>query len=155
MSSVNCKGVMGSGLALDIKNKWPEVFSSYIRAYHQDKLKLGKTWIVNVGPNLYIANLVGQKDYGRIPGRVYTHYNALEECFSKLKNISTRRQVYIPYNIGCGSGGGKWRLVYEMIKRILPNAIICKKPENDEKFIDTIVEEEFEMFEFIDRLKRR
>jgi hypothetical protein len=34
--------------------------------------------------------------------------------------------VYIPYNMGCGLGGGDWEIVSGIIEETLPDAIIVK-----------------------------
>ena len=44
---VNCKGVMGAGLAKQIKEKYPEVFESYSEFYKINKfnhVKTGYQW---------------------------------------------------------------------------------------------------------------
>lgn len=35
----NCRGVMGAGLALQVRNKYSKVYSEYIDAYKEGKLK--------------------------------------------------------------------------------------------------------------------
>jgi O-acetyl-ADP-ribose deacetylase (regulator of RNase III) len=38
---VNCLGVMGAGVALQIKNKWPEVYEGYKNFCHDELNRLG------------------------------------------------------------------------------------------------------------------
>jgi len=131
---VNCKGVMGSGLAEQIRSSFPQVYTDYIKAFAEGKLILGNmvlTTIDEIAP-LYIANLCGQDRYGR--GGVFTDYDALEVGFKKVFNLceydlkirGIRLNVFIPYKIGCGLAGGNWSTVLEIIGRILPKAIICR-----------------------------
>jgi O-acetyl-ADP-ribose deacetylase (regulator of RNase III) len=38
---VNCQGVMGSGVAAEVKKRYPEAFNSYRKDYENGKLELG------------------------------------------------------------------------------------------------------------------
>lgn len=64
---VNCRGVMGSGVALQIKQKWPTSFGGYIELCGikgREKL-LGLSQFIETPDGKVIANLFGQDDYGR------------------------------------------------------------------------------------------
>ena len=60
---VNCIGAMGAGLALQIRNKWPNVFSEYREQCGQfmahPEMMLGHVLDVAVGPTLVVANCFG------------------------------------------------------------------------------------------------
>ena len=118
---VNCMKVMGAGLALEIKNKWPKVY----REYMTKSWRLGDCQLIEVNSNLFIANLAGQLEVGK---GVQTNYVSLGNALSKLNNFAMTRklQVYIPHGIGCGLAGGDWNVVSKIIKQEVPNAIICK-----------------------------
>ena len=136
---VNCQGVMGSGIALAIRNKWPIVFEEY-KKYVDKKLEfdgwsggapdadslLGDFLPVQVDDNLWVGNLFSQCSYGRNPaaqrfGR-YTSYDALDICFRNVATWATvmegdevvLREVHYP-QIGCGLGGGDWSIVSKII----------------------------------------
>lgn len=51
---VNCKGVMGAGIAKQIRDRWPWVFISYhayCNRHHRDpKLMLGEVWVFGLLP---------------------------------------------------------------------------------------------------------
>ena len=123
---VNCKGVMGAGLAFQIKKEWPVVFNTYRERYKKVGLSLGEAIIVNVDrqKSIYVANICGQDAYGR--GRVFTDYNALEYGLNSVKNWAGNRQIYLPFGMGCGLAGGDWNTVLQIISKITPNAIIIK-----------------------------
>lgn len=123
---VNCKGIMGCGLALQIKKQYPKVFQQY--QSHLDYVSLGKIQIIKISDRLFIANLFAQDDYGS-KNRIYTNYNALEQCFNKLDSFAQRTNlnVYLPYKIGCGYGKGDWVLVTSLIEKCFKKVIICKK----------------------------
>ena len=125
---VNCMGVMGSGLAKQIKKKYPKVYENYHyiceEALRKKENLLGKViWGVLTGDDKVIANLCGQYNYGR--DKQHTYYPALDSALRHLFRAVTSPNstmkdmtVGIPYGIGCGLGGGDWNLVYEMIEEI-------------------------------------
>lgn len=128
---VNCQGVMGSGLAKQIRDKWPNVYSSYIafsNRWNNDFQRLGSVNLVHISEKLIIANCFGQLNYG-YDGKRYTDYAALNDCFCFL---SSRREldldIYFPYLLGCDRGGADWNIVSKMIDFYFPNAIVCKLP---------------------------
>lgn len=54
---VNCKGVMGAGLAMQICIQWPVVYRRYLEfCYGNDGNKLGTYQEVLVEPKLYVVN---------------------------------------------------------------------------------------------------
>ena len=119
---VNCQGVMGSGLALQIIKKYPEVYTQY-RSFckiYWDNL-LGAICFVKT-KNKIIACLFGQDDYGRSK-KVYTIYHALEYALESTKIYAENNNlsVAIPYGIGCGLANGDWEIVKEMIDRVFSN----------------------------------
>lgn len=121
---VNCKGVMGIGLALDIRKKYPLVYTHYIR----NTPSLGEVQFVCVSqsPLLYVANMAGQLSYGRTG--VHTNYEALGKCLEEVHSFSIKHDlpIYLPFGIGCGYAGGNWYKVENLIKSKCPNAILCK-----------------------------
>ncbi len=123
---VNCQGVMGAGLALQIKNKWPQAYKDYRKAFDEGMLFLGNTITSRVSATLYVAHMCGQDRYGRKPGKVYTDYVALAVCLGLLNFVEAGIPVYIPYGLGCGWAGGDWELVSQMIEDTLPDATIIK-----------------------------
>ncbi|MDT0160376.1 macro domain-containing protein [Bacillus sp. AG4(2022)] len=121
---VNCQGVMGAGLAIQIRSKYPEVYTNYKEfvAEYRNKLLLGKMQLVTCGENKWVANLFGQFSYGRRKP-VYTHYGALEDALRDLKNFAKEHglSVALPYGIGCGLAGGDWEDVYAIIDGVFHN----------------------------------
>lgn len=115
---VNCKKVAGSGLALQIRKKWPKWYDDFISTDGN----LGDVKIFEIDDNLKIANVYAQYNYGR--DKIHTDYSSLEKCFIFLNILNEK--IYIPYGIGCGLGGGDWNIVYEIICKNIPDAVIVK-----------------------------
>lgn len=132
---VNCKGKMGSGVALQVKQKYPHVFSEYrdLCSYNVHGL-LGYVQLVCTNKYYahmafrlthrsssyqYICNMFAQDNYG-YDGKQYTDIKALERCFYILHDYgaSFDYTIAMPYKIGCCRGGADWNEVYAMIERI-------------------------------------
>lgn len=112
---VNCQGVMGAGIALQIRHKWPEVYEQY----RKFKFKLGQIQLVKITNSLYVCNLAGQDRYGR--EERYTDYDALKKGFTTL-NVwasASNLPIYIPKFIGSANAGGDWKIVNSLILEIL------------------------------------
>ena len=113
---VNCQGVMGSGVAKQIKAKYPKVFEIYKQVCDTTN-PLGKLLRVptNDDKTQWIYNLFTQDKYGR--DKCHTDYEALQNCFNEISEFNKpNRRIAMPYKIGCGLGGGDWDRVYKMIK---------------------------------------
>lgn len=126
---VNCQGVMGAGIAKQIKEKIPNVYNEYRDIYMKTEDKkslLSCAQFVRVynKPYQYVVNLFGQLDCG-INERKTNYealYNAMETMFQttskNLKYIGDRRTIGIPYKLGCGLAGGSWHIVLSMIQEL-------------------------------------
>lgn len=127
---VNCKAVMGAGLAKQIANKFKNVFNEYkakcaMYSFNSNNL-LGSCDFVecksNNGNKLIITNLYGQNDIGiKVRQTNYEFlYQSLEKMFNYLNEQSILYNrpynVGIPYKLGCGLAGGNWHIVYAMIE---------------------------------------
>ena len=129
---VNCFGVMGGGLALQIAERWPIVLKEYqwyintVLSWSTRKNFLGHCQIVQatINDTPLIANLFGQYDVG---GGLKTDYEALRES---LKNLKRRMQIYrvkklaLPVNLGCGLAGGNWDIVQNIIENVFEDRTI-------------------------------
>lgn len=118
VQQTNCRGVMGAGLALQIKRKYPEVYDQYLLDFRQGRLKLGYVGIYKTKDNKYIACMCAQDYYGR--DQRQTDYEAFEFCYRKvlqLANSMNIRRISIPGYIGCGLAGGNWSIVSNIMSR--------------------------------------
>ena len=135
---VNCQGKMGSGVALQVKRKYPNVYTEYMKVCSTDML--GKIQIVPVDSKWneyhsgsflipkyerFICNMFSQNNYGHDYNHVqYTNVEALEKCMKELwcvvhaKNGNFGDKIAMPYKIGCCRGGADWNTVYGLIEKI-------------------------------------
>ena len=117
---VNCQGKMNSGVAKQIRNKYPYVYEEYTKI---PKAKLGyNQYVPIVGSDTgtkYVCNMFAQDKYG-YDGKQYTDIKALESCLQELHDTvkALNYKVALPYKIGCVRGGANWEEVYGLIDRI-------------------------------------
>ena len=75
----NCQGVMGSGVAAEVKRRYPKVFDAYRRDYCNGELTLGHVCFATAKRDQVIANMCSQNNFG-YNGGMYTNYDALQKC---------------------------------------------------------------------------
>lgn len=116
----NAQGVMGSGVAKLIRDRWPQAYNCYRAAYEANGLKVGTVITVDVGKKM-IANAITQEFYGRDPRRVYVDYQAVSDC---MAHINKRAPMYLGEGghvamplIGAGLAGGEWGRIAEIIEQ--------------------------------------
>ena len=140
---VNCQGVMGSGVAKQVKDRFPLVFEEYMKWCTERNAEdlLGCTQYVRLklpwediheGEFMGVMNLYGQLNYG-YDGNCYTDYDALENCFTNINIFCrdffpTSPVLAFPYKFGCARGGGDWDTVYALTERCFTDVIVlvCK-----------------------------
>ena len=116
---VNCYGAMGRGVALQIKNKYPDVYRRYHEYCdeHRAKNLIGRMLIIPTDDGKVICNLFGQERFGY--GKQYTDIAALSKALTSLaKIVPYNEPIAMPYMIGCGLGGASWDIVYPVIRDI-------------------------------------
>lgn len=131
---VNCQGVMGGGVAKQVKDRYPSVFKVYksLCDTTSPESLIGYTSFVTTNENI-IANLFAQNDFG-CDGNCYTNYDALYKCLNQVKSFTEENYkgetVAIPYLMSCYRGGGHWNVVYKMIEEIFGDSdievLICE-----------------------------
>lgn len=135
---VNCQGVMGSGIAKQVREKYPKVYEEYKKICDKYKNRshalLGLIQPVGTVAEYNtqfrgIANLFAQEYFG-YDGKCYTDYDALRQCLEAVNRCTPNGcTVAIPYLMGCHRGGGDWNIVYKMIEEAFGNGVdvlICE-----------------------------
>lgn len=125
---VNCQGVMGGGLAKQIKDRYPDAYINY-REYIEDYKDCNGT--VPLGTILEtphggrrIWHVFGQEFYGT--DKQYTDYEAVDTAFrTMIRDYRCEHHVQeaqipiaIPLYFGCGLGGGNWSVMKSYLEQI-------------------------------------
>lgn len=130
LQQVNCRGVMGAGLAKELAYWYPKIKKEYEELCERvpPNILLGTVQPVHVSENRIILNVFSQLDYGRKKNVVYTNYEVLEKAFNAIPKIYTG-PFAIPYGFGCGLANGDWKIVSKIIEKCFDNATIYKVGE--------------------------
>ena len=123
----NAQGVMGSGIAKQVKVKHPEAYTEYRRMYHAfpNGKMLGRYCVAGVGSDFSIINAVTQEFYGT-DGKKYTSYDAVSNIFKDIaKDFKGQKVVMaIPKKFASDRGGACWKTVKQLIKSELEDTDI-------------------------------
>jgi O-acetyl-ADP-ribose deacetylase (regulator of RNase III) len=133
----NCQGVMGSGVALAVKSKYPNVFEEYRRqvfhkalgeniacanpkfvGYELENLKFNLRPCKDLPARLVVVNALTQFTFGTETRQV--DYDAISSCFAQVRLLAKEYAlpVYYPL-IGAGLGGGDWAEIAPRIEHCL------------------------------------
>lgn len=120
VNPVNCDGVMGAGLALQFKKRYPESFEIYRQACLNQQVAIGAKLLITQdeyqGVPITIVHFPTKNDWRKVSKMEY-----IETGLQKLKEEIIAQQwqsIAIP-KIGCGIGSLEWRAVKYKIKAIL------------------------------------
>lgn len=115
VNTVNTDGVMGKGIALEFKKRYPEMFEKYKKVCDKHNFVIGKLMLC-YEPDHWIL-LFPTKEHWRNPSKV----EYIE------KGLMTFVRKYADYNItsiafpklGCGNGGLEWKEVKTLMEKYL------------------------------------
>jgi O-acetyl-ADP-ribose deacetylase (regulator of RNase III) len=116
-------GGWGKGFVVAISKRWPQPEAAF-RAWHRDRdgndFALGAVQLVQVEPDTWVANMVGQHGLKRAGGKPPIRYEAVEAALERVATEAERlnASVHMP-RIGCGLAGGAWDRIEPIIRRTL------------------------------------
>jgi len=119
VNAVNTVGVMGKGIALAFKKRFPANMAAYAKACKAGEVQTGRMFITETGELLgprWIINFP-TKQHWRDPSRLIW----IETGLADLRHFIEQNQVdsiALPA-LGCGSGGLAWVEVKALIERAL------------------------------------
>ena len=119
---VNCQGIMGAGVARQIRHRilTAEQYRAYQQLCRKNKEELlGSCSLMlrmDTGVTQYVAHLFAEN----IPtGKgLDTEYSALRQSLTSMMFLAAQEgvsQIAIPGYLGCGLAGGDWETVYSRI----------------------------------------
>lgn len=113
----NCAGAMGKGIALQFREKFPEMFTQYKDLCLSGDFGLGDVYLYQYEKG-YVFNLGTQKTW-----KTKAEIIAIEQSLNRMFEIATLKEIKkiaIP-KIGAGLGGLDWNLVKNMINDVAQN----------------------------------
>jgi O-acetyl-ADP-ribose deacetylase (regulator of RNase III) len=113
-------GAWGRGFVMALSRRWPEPERRF-RAWHRGEgatpFALGQVQFVAVGAQLWIANLIGQRDIRSRGGVPPVRYEAIREGLGRIADFAKENEatVHMP-RIGAGLAGGSWEEISSIIE---------------------------------------
>ncbi|NJA04793.1 macro domain-containing protein [Methylococcaceae bacterium WWC4] len=133
INTVNCVGVMGAGVALAFKKKYPDMFKDYAKQCKAKQIKPGKPSVWHSGDlfskGVEIVNFP-TKDHWRNPSE-YEYVEGGLQWLSDYLKQKNELTITLPA-LGCGHGGLDWNKVKSLIEKYLadsPNRILVFEPD--------------------------
>ncbi len=131
VNTVNCVGVMGKGVALEFKRRWPENFRAYKRLCDAGDLSPGKMFVfengalVGEGHHRYLINFP-TKLHWRAHSKIEFIEKGLDDLVKQVDRLGIKSVALPP--LGCGNGGLDWSDVRPLIESKL-------EPLSDVRFV--------------------
>jgi O-acetyl-ADP-ribose deacetylase (regulator of RNase III) len=117
VNAVNTVGVMGKGIALQFKTKFPQNFKMYQKACKVGELTVGKLLFVQEGEH-WIINFP-TKQHWKTASKLEYIEQGLQVLAYELPNYPIT-SIALPA-LGCGLGGLDWAEVRPLIEKYLGN----------------------------------
>lgn len=115
VNAVNCEGVMGKGLALEFKRRYPDMFEEYRDRCARGDVRLGEPYLYLRPAPPHILNFP-TKDHWRSRSR-------LEDIVAGVRSLQRHYESWgvtslaVPA-LGCGLGQLKWTAVGATLARL-------------------------------------
>ncbi len=119
VNTVNCVGIMGKGIALEFKNRFPEMFKDYVQRCEHHKVRIGQPYIYKSLFGQQILNFP-TKDHWKSISKVSDIEQGLDFLLAHYKEWGITSIAIPP--LGCGNGQLEWKvvgpLIYEHAKKM-------------------------------------
>lgn len=141
VNTVNCVGVMGAGVALAFKKRYPSMFADYVEQCKSGRIRPGRPSVWHSSDalleNVEIVNFPTKDDWRK--SSKYTYVESGLEWLSAYLKEKEGKIVTLPA-LGCGHGGLEWDKVKELIEKYLgdsPAKILVFEPSSSKKAGET------------------
>lgn len=119
VNTVNCVGVMGKGVALEFKRRWPENFKAYKRVCADKALPPGEMFIfdndgfLDSEKHRFLINFP-TKQHWRSKSKIDYVKDGLVDFVEQVRRLGIKSVTLPP--LGCGNGGLEWSDVRPLIE---------------------------------------
>lgn len=126
--TVNCEGVMGAGIALEARLRWPDLFDAYRNACESGDLRIGRVWLWK-GPSFPRPGMppgdqhvlcFPSKDRWRAPSKLDFIDEGLADLVARRQELALHH-LAMPH-LGASHGKLRWSNVLPLIRRHLDDA---------------------------------
>ncbi|MGH7966788.1 MAG: type II toxin-antitoxin system antitoxin DNA ADP-ribosyl glycohydrolase DarG [Candidatus Binatia bacterium] len=116
VNTVNCVGVMGKGIALEFKKRFPDMYADYVKRCAAKQVRLGQPYLFRSLMPLWILNFPTKDDWRSVSrmSDIVAGLKYLEQHYHEWGITS----LAVP-PLGCGQGQLEWRVVGPTLFRYL------------------------------------
>lgn len=119
VNTVNCVGVMGKGIALEFKKRFPEMYHDYLERCERHEVKLGVPYLYRTLIPPQIVNFP-TKEHWKSVSKASDIARGMDYLLAHYKEWGITSLAIPP--LGCGNGQLEWRvagpLIYERAKQM-------------------------------------
>jgi O-acetyl-ADP-ribose deacetylase (regulator of RNase III)/uncharacterized protein YwgA len=116
VNTVNTVGIMGKGIALGFKKRYPDMFEDYARRCERGEVRLGRPYIYKRLTLPHIINFP-TKEHWRSVSKLSDIVRGLEFLAAHIRQWDVNSLAVPP--LGCGEGQLEWRVVGPTLYRHL------------------------------------
>lgn len=114
VNTVNTVGIMGKGVALEFKKRWPAMFDDYKAKCDRQQLQLGEPYLYRDLSGAWIVNFP-TKGHWKAATRISDIERGLDQLAARIDEWGITSLAMPP--LGCGNGGLEWSEVGPLIYR--------------------------------------
>ena len=120
INTVNCVGVMGKGIALEFKTRFPDMYEDYVKRCEHGEVKLGVPYLYKT---LYPPQIINfpTKRHWRGRSRIEDIESGLGALVKEIRSRGIRSVALPP--LGSGLGGLNWADVRARIERAMADLL--------------------------------
>lgn len=115
VNTVNTVGVMGKGVALEYKNRYPRMYDKYVELCENKQLDIGNLFLWK-GTEKWVL-LFPTKKHWRNPSQLEYIEKGLKKLADNWDKLGTD-SIAFP-RLGCGNGGLDWNIVKPLMEKYL------------------------------------
>lgn len=119
VNTVNCVGVMGKGIALQFKKRFPDMMKDYKARCEAGLVKIGEPYLYQ---NMFGNSVLNfpTKNHWRAVSRLHDVIKGLDYFIENYQSWKIKSIAFPP--LGCGNGGLEWkeigRVMYQMLSHL-------------------------------------
>ena len=116
VNTVNCVGVMGIGLALQFKNRYPQNFKLYADACRKNEVRPGRMFVTKIEQPVnpkFIINFPTKRHW-KNKSKIEDIENGLKDLINVIQDYGIKSIAIPP--LGSGLGGLEWPQVKQKIE---------------------------------------
>ncbi|MFQ6041614.1 MAG: macro domain-containing protein [Candidatus Poribacteria bacterium] len=121
VNTVNCIGVMGGGLALEFKLRFPEMYEDYVERCKRKEVKIGRPYLYRGYETPWIMNFP-TKEHWKYPSKLQWVRQGLEYFVVNYERYGITSIAFPP--LGCSKGKLDWRGVKSVMEEYLQDVSI-------------------------------